>query len=510
MTPVAKKRDRHLIALATMLATIMQSLDSTIVVVALPHMQGTMNATQDQITWVLTSYIVSAAIFMPLTGFLVARLGRKRLFMWSVSGFTVASMLCGLAPGLEEIVLCRILQGILGAFLIPLSQAVLLDTYPPEDHGKALALWGIGVMVGPILGPTVGGALTEYINWRWIFLINLPFGLLAWFGLAAFLPETPIEPDRRFDLFGFTLLSVAIGAFQLCLDRGGHLDWFSSREIIIEATLAAVFLYLFIVHIFTHRQPFLDPGLFADRNFCVGVLLASNLGMINLAAMALLPPFMQTLLGTNVVDVGNALAPNGLTAMFGMMLAGRLTGKVDPRYPIFAGSALVSYSLWEMTQFSLHTSEWDIIWNGLVRGAGLGLAFIPISSTTFSTLAAHYRNEGTSFYQLLRNIGSGIGVSVAITLLAQAMQTQHAALAAYINPFSLPLNAGVMSGAYDLTSPQGLMAIDAEVTRQSTLLAYLQDFRIFWWASVVTLPLVILLRPPARQATQETPIAIAD
>lgn len=498
MTPVASKKARHLIALSTMLATLIQSLDSTIVVVALPHMQGTLSATQDQIAWVLTSYIVAAAIFMPLTGFLVARFGRKRLFLWSVAGFTVTSMLCGIAPGLVELVVFRLLQGMFGAFLVPLSQATLLDTYPPEEHGPALAMWGVGIMVGPILGPTVGGLLTEYISWRWIFFINLPFGLLAWFGLATYLRETPVERGRHFDLPGFAFISIAIGAFQLFLDRGEQLGWFASREIIAEGTLAALCLYLFIVHIFTAPKAFLEPGLFVDRNYCVGLVLASTLGLINLAAMVLLSPFMQGLLGTTVVDVGNIMAPGGVTTMVGMALAGRLIGKVDLRYPIFIGSALVSYSLWEMSLFSFATTRQDILVNGLVRGAGIGLAFIPISSITFSTLAQRYRNEGTAFYQLLRNIGSSIGVSIAITLLAQALQTHHAGLASHINPFNLSLNAAVQAGVYDLESARGLMAINAEVSRQAALLAYLQDFRLFWWVSLMVLPFIVFLRTPAQ------------
>jgi DHA2 family multidrug resistance protein len=243
------------VAMSVMLATIMQALDTTIANVALPHMQGTMGATQDQISWVLTSYIVAAAIFMPLTGFITARWGRKRVFMWSVVGFTLASMLCGAAQTLPEIVLFRLLQGIFGASLVPLSQAVLLDTYPPEQHGKAMAMWGVGVMVGPILGPTLGGWLTEYYNWRWVFYINLPFGVLAWLGLAAFVRETPIDRSRRFDLLGFALLSLGIGAMQMMLDRGQSLDWFANPEIVVEALLAGLALYIFVAHMFTHDHP---------------------------------------------------------------------------------------------------------------------------------------------------------------------------------------------------------------------------------------------------------------
>jgi DHA2 family multidrug resistance protein len=488
------------VAMSVMLATIMQALDTTIANVALPHMQGTMGATQDQISWVLTSYIVAAAIFMPLTGFITARWGRKRVFMWSVVGFTLASMLCGAAQTLPEIVLFRLLQGIFGASLVPLSQAVLLDTYPPEQHGKAMAMWGVGVMVGPILGPTLGGWLTEYYNWRWVFYINLPFGVLAWLGLAAFVRETPIDRSRRFDLLGFALLSLGIGAMQMMLDRGQSLDWFANPEIIIEALLAGLALYLFVAHMFTHDHPFIEPGLFKDRNFSVGLVLIFIVGIILLATMALLPPFMQSLLGFPVIDVGYLLAPRGVGTMIAMMMVGKLSGRVDVRYMIFFGLILTSLSLWEMTRFNANIDGWDIVRTGVTQGFGLGFIFVPLSTITFASLAARYRNEGTALFSLMRNIGSSIGISVVMTYLAQRTQANHAAFADYINPFNLALRQAVEAGAYNLTTPQGLAAINSEVTRQAAMLAYLQDFRLMMWITLIAIPLVVLLRAPVKQA----------
>ena len=491
---------RGLVTLSVMLATIMQALDTTIANVALPHMQGTMGVTQDQIAWVLTSYIVAAAIFMPLTGFLSARLGRKRVFMWSVVGFTLASMLCGAAQSLSQIVVFRLLQGVFGASLVPLSQSVLLDTYPRERHGSAMAMWGVGVMVGPILGPTLGGWLTEYYNWRWVFYINLPFGLLAWFGLAAFVHETPIDRSRSFDLLGFALLSLGIGALQMMLDRGESLDWFASPEIVIEAMLVGLALYLFVAHMFTHEHPYIEPGLFRDRNFSVGLLFIFIIGVILLATMALLPPFMQTLMGYPVVDVGFLLAPRGVGTMIAMFTVGKLSGKLDVRYKIFAGLALTSFSLWEMTHFTTDISGWDIVRTGVVQGLGLGFIFVPLSTITFSTLAPHYRNEGTALFSLMRNIGSSIGISVVFTYLSQRTQANHAAFADYINPFSFALKQAVQSGVYDLASPQGLMAINGQVGRQAAMLAYLQDFRLMMWITLAAIPLIALLRSPARKA----------
>ncbi|RIK96913.1 MAG: EmrB/QacA family drug resistance transporter [Burkholderiales bacterium] len=486
---------RGAITVSVMLSTIMQALDTTIANVALPHMQGTMGATYEQISWVLTSYIVAAAICIPLTGFLAARFGRKRLFLWSVVGFTITSMLCGAAQNLDQIVLFRLMQGVFGASLVPLSQAVLLDSYPREQHGSAMALWGLGVMVGPILGPTLGGWLTEYYNWRWVFYINLPFGILAWLGIATYVHETPQQRERRFDWLGFALLSVAIGAFQMMLDRGGTLDWFASAEIVAEAILAGGALYLFVAHTLTHEHPFLEPALFRDRNFVIGLLFIFVVGMILLTTMTLLPPFLQNLMGYPVVDVGLLLAPRGVGTMFAMLVVGRLSGRVDVRLQLLAGLALTAISQWEMTHFDLDISGWDIVRTGIVQGLGLGFLFVPLSTVTFSTLAPALRNEGTSLYSLIRNIGMSIGVSVVITMLARWTQSGHAALAQYINPFSLPLRAAVDAGALDLHSLQGLAMIEGEVTRQAATLAYLDDFRLMMWVTLAATPLIALLRP---------------
>ncbi len=499
MTGTEPVAHRGFITLAVMLATIMQALDTTIANVALPHMQGTMSATQDQISWVLTSYIVASAIFMPLTGFLSARFGRKRIFIWSVIGFTVVSMLCGAAQNLTQIVVLRMLQGVFGASLVPLSQSVLLDSYPKEKHGSAMALWGMGVMVGPILGPMLGGWLTEHYSWRWVFYINLPFGLLAWYGLGKYLKETTIEHERQFDLLGFAFLTLAIGSLQMMLDRGESLDWFASREVLIEGVLAGLSFYLFVAHIYTDKHPFIEPGLFKDRNFTLGLLSIFIVGIILLATLALMPPFMQSLMGYPVIDVGYLLAPRGVGTMFAMFMVGKLSGKIDARYTIIFGLMLTIASLWEMTIFNTNITGWDIVHNGILQGLGLGFIFVPLSTITFSTLARHYRNEGTALFSLMRNIGSSIGISVVITKLSQNTQANHAAFADYITPFSLPLRQAADAGIYNLNTPQGLMAINGEVTRQAATLAYLQDFRLMMWVTLCAVPLILLLRNPARQ-----------
>ncbi len=497
-------RHRGLATISVMLATLMQAVDMTIANVALPHMRGTMGATLDQIAWVLTSYVVASAIAIPLMGFLSSRFGRKRIFMWSVAGFTVASMLCGAAQNLEQIVLFRLLQGVCGAALVPLSQAVMLDTYPRERHAWAMAMWGVGVTVGPIIGPTLGGWITEYYSWRWVFYINLPVGVISWLGIAAFLRETPLERTRRFDLLGFSFLAIGLGALQLMLDRGHSLDWFASTEIVLEAAAAVLFLYLFVAHMFTHERPFIEPAIFSDGNFRVGLLLIFVVGMLLLSTLSLLPPFMQELMGYPVVDIGTLLAPRGAGTMSAMFIASRLAGRLDARGMIVAGFSLMALSLWQMSQFTLDIRPWDIVHTGFTQGFGLGLVFAPLNFISFNTLAPRFRNEGTSLYSLMRSIGASIGVSLVVTNLARQAQANHAAFAPYLDPSSLALRQAVELGAADISTPAGLLALNAEVTRQATTLAYLQDFRLMMWASLAAIPLVVLLRAP-RRATSPAP-----
>ncbi|MQM40096.1 Multidrug export protein EmrB [wastewater metagenome] len=510
MNEAAATPHRGLVTVSIMLATIMQALDTTIANVALPHMQGAMSATEEQISWVLTSYIVAAAVATPLTGFLSARWGRKRLFIASVAGFTVASVLCGVAQSLDEIVLFRLLQGIFGAGLVPLSQAVLLDTFPRERHGSAMAMWGIGVMVGPILGPTLGGYLTEYYNWRWVFFINLPFGLLALAGILAFVQETPRQ-DRRFDVFGFALLGIAIGALQLMLDRGQSQDWFASGEIIIETCVAALGLYLFVAHTLTARDPFLHPALFRDRNLLTGLAFIFLVGVILLATLALLPPFLQNLMGYPVVTTGLVLAPRGLGSMTAMFLVGRLVNRVDIRWLITLGLCLTATSLFGMAQFNLEIAPMAVVYTGIIQGLGLGFTFVPLSTITFSTLAEHLRTEATALFSLMRNIGSSIGISVMVTLVAQNTQINHAVLGERLTPFNTALTGLRLPGGLDATHGAGLAWLNEVLTRQAAAISYLNDFRLMAVITLASLPLLLLFRRPkphrdAEAAPEEAPI----
>jgi DHA2 family multidrug resistance protein len=493
-----------MITISVMAATIMQALDTTIANVALPHMQGTLNATQEQIAWVLTSYIVAAAIMTAPTGILAARLGRKKLFGICIIGFTIASMLCGAAQGLPEMVLFRLLQGVFGAGLVPLSQAVLLDINPPQRHGQAMAIWGVGVMLGPILGPVLGGWLTESYNWRWVFYINVPIGILAFLGLTAFLPETEKNPGRRFDFLGFAFLSIAIGGLQLMLDRGQSKEWFSSWEVMGEAAVAAVCLYMFVVQMLTAKHPFLEPEMFKDRNFAASLIFIFVIGIILLATMALLPPYLQSLMGYPVITTGVALAPRGVGTMFSMLLVGRLITRVSARILIMFGMLVTAFSLWQMSTFTPMMPMSLILWTGVVQGFGMGFVFVPLSTLAYATLAPRYRNDAAAIFSLVRNVGSSIGISIMITMLARYTQVNHAELGANIVPFG---NAAVMldqagkaAGAVDATA--GLALLNQEITAQAAAISYLNDFKMMMWVVLAAVPLLLLIRGSSRKLSR--------
>jgi DHA2 family multidrug resistance protein len=499
--PAPAPTHRGAITVCVMLATIMQALDTTIANVALPYMQSTLSASQDQINLVLTSYIVTAAIMMPATGWLASRFGRKNLFILSVVGFTATSVLCGIAGSLGQMVFFRLLQGVFGAPLVPLSQAVLLDEYPKEQHGSAMALWGIGVMVGPILGPTLGGWLTDHYTWRWVFYINLPVGILTCLGLSAYMKRTAPVPGLFFDWMGFLTLSVAIGCLQMMLDRGEQLEWFDSPEIVLEAACSALAAYLFVVHTVTAQRPFLDLRLFRDRNFVTGIIFIFVVGLILLATLALLTPFIQMLLNYPVLTAGILLAPRGVGTMIAMFIVGRIINRVDPRWLVAGGLVLTAISLKQMSEFSLDVTTSLLVWSGVIQGFGLGFIFIPMSVITFTTLPPDLRTAGTALFSLSRNIGSSIGISVMIYLLGQYTTRSHAVLAEYIQPFREPMQH--LPALLNPATITGRAMLDAMVTKQAALLAYLNDFYLMFLVAAASLPLVLLMRRPGHAMDDE-------
>ena len=497
--------NRPMITVSIMLATILQTLDSTIANVALPHMQGTLSASQDQIAWVLTAYIVAAAIATPLTGWVVDRFGQKRVFLASIAGFTVASMLCGLSNTLAEIVAARLLQGVFGAALVPLSQVVLLDINPREKQGSAMAIWGVGVMVGPILGPTLGGWLTDSYNWRWVFFINVPIGLVASYGMWRYIRPVPGPKRMRFDVFGFATLSLAIGALQLLLDRGQQNDWFSSTETWIEVIALVVTSTYFVAH--TLMTPadksFVDFRLFKNSNFVSGVLFIFVVGLVLYATRALIPTMLETLMNYPVATTGLVTAPSGIGTMVAMLVVGRLIGKVDLRLMLFLGFTISAFALWQMAHYALVLSESDIIWPGVIQGIGMGLVFVPLSAATFATLSPAMRPQGTALFSLVRNIGSSIGISLVQTLLVRDTVIAHAALTERLTYHNPAWNNPAVARAYDLGNLPSAALLDSSVTFQATMIAYLNDFWLMLFLTLAVTPLILLIRPPGPSAAPE-------
>ena len=497
--------NRIAITFCVILATLMQALDTTIANVALPYMQGSVSASQDEIAWVLTSYIVAAAIMTPPTGFLAARFGLKRLFLVSVAGFTLASMLCGMAGSLTEIVLFRMLQGAFGAALVPLSQSVLFAINPRERQGRAMAMWGVAVMAGPILGPVLGGWLTENYSWRWVFYINLPVGILTLLGMRAFLTETSRNPSEKLDWFGFGTLSLAIGALQIMLDRGQEKDWFGSGEIWIEAIVAAAAFYLFLVHTFTAERPFVRPALFRDRNFTAGMIFVAVVGLTYYASMALQPPYLQTLMNYPVVTAGLVMGPRGLGTMAAMLVVGRLIGPVDTRVLLGFGLAISAWSFYQMTGWTPDVAQWTIITVGIVQGIGLGFIFVPLSTATLSTLSAEHRTEGAGFYSLSRNIGSSAGISIVNALLTRNTQVNHAEIAEHVTAINRAFDNPAVSHYWNATTAAGRAALDAVITQQAQITAFIDDYKLLMIAMLAVLPLLLVFRrarraPPTEQA----------
>jgi MFS transporter, DHA2 family, multidrug resistance protein len=500
---------RTAITLCVILATLMQALDTTIANVALPYMQGTVSASQEQIDWVLTSYIVAAAIMTPPTGFLAGKFGIKRLFLVSIGGFTLASMLCGMAQSLTQIVLFRVMQGAFGAALVPLSQSVLFGAYPRERQGFAMALFGVGVMIGPVLGPVLGGWLTENYSWRYVFYINLPIGIIDFLGILFFLPESPRNPVDKLDWIGFGTLSVTLGALQIMLDRGEQKDWFSSGEIIIEAVVAASALYLFLVHTFTAEKPFVRPSLFRDRNFSAGLLFIVIIGLTYYASMALQPPYLQGLMNYPVVSSGIIMGPRGVGTMISMLVVGRLVGRSDTRILLGIGLGLTAWSFYAMTGWTPDVSAQSIIMVTMVQGFGLGFLFVPLSAATLSTLPLAERTEGAGLYSLFRNIGSSIGISVVNALLIRNTQINHADIGQHVTAVNRALDNPNVAHFWSPFTAAGRAALDAVITQQAQIIAYIDDYKLLMIATLAVLPLLMVFRQ-SKGGGQAQPVRVAE
>jgi MFS transporter, DHA2 family, multidrug resistance protein len=497
--------NRGMITATVMLATLMQALDTTIANVALPYMQGSLSATSDEINWVLTSYIVAAAIIMPATGWLEAQFGRKSLFLTSVIGFIVTSMLCGAAVSLAQMVVFRLLQGVFGAPLVPLSQSVLLDAYPREQQGQAMAVFGLGVMLGPILGPTLGGWLTDSYSWRWVFYVNVPFGILCVLGILLFLGRRVDRPMAgRLDWLGFATLSLGIGALQLFLDRGERLDWFASPEIRLEAALCVLGFYLFTVHTMSARNPFIDPALFRDQNFVIGIMLIFIVGVVLLATLAMLTPYLETLMNYPVLTAGLVLAPRGVGTMAAMVIAGQLLRYIDPRPLIAAGLGITGFALYLMTGFTPDVSQATLVRTGLIQGFGIGCVFVPLSTVAFGTMAPALRTQATGLFNLMRNIGASIGISMMSYLLVRNSATEQAALVEHITPYRQVVRD--YAHEFNLAAFTGRAALAQIVTAQAEAVAFIDNFKLMMFVSFLAIPLVLLVQRPRHLKGDRAPV----
>ncbi|MDB5611195.1 MAG: EmrB/QacA family drug resistance transporter [Bradyrhizobium sp.] len=484
---------RNMVTICAMTATIMQALDTTIANVALPYMQGSLSASQDQINWVLTSYIVAAAIMTAPVGWIANRFGRKRIFIICSAGFTIASVMCGAAQDINQMVLFRLLQGVFGAALVPLSQAVMLDSYALHERAKAMSIWGMGVMMGPIMGPSLGAWLTETYSWHWVFFVNIPFGIVTVAGLLVFMDETKLDTELRFDWFGFIALAVGIGSMQLALDRGEQLGWLESNEIIVESIVSIIGFYYFFAHSFTTAKPFIQFAIFKDRNFISGCVFMAVMGLVLYSTMALSSPYLQNVIGYPILTAGLLLATRGSGTFVAMMLVGRFMKYIEARTLIISGLALMSLSLFFMTGWTDQTDVLTIVVVSIAQGFGLGLVFVPLSTVAFLTLPNHLRTDGTSMLTLLRNVASSIGISIVIAQLTEGGRRVYAILSEHITPFNHALQMPDVSRLIDLNSDGGRALADAVVGIQAQIIAFSLDYQMVMIITLCAIPLAIMI-----------------
>ncbi|UGV28195.1 DHA2 family efflux MFS transporter permease subunit [Rhodopseudomonas boonkerdii] len=484
---------RNMVTVCAMTATIMQALDTTIANVALPYMQGSLSASQDQVNWVLTSYIVAAAIMTAPVGFIANRFGRKKVFIICSAGFTIASVLCGLAQDITQMVGFRLLQGVFGAALVPLSQAVMLDSYALHERAKAMSIWGMGVMLGPIMGPSLGAWLTETYSWHWVFFVNLPFGIVTVAGLIVFMDETELNLKMKFDWFGFLALAIGIGSMQLALDRGEQLGWLESNEIIVEAIVAVIGFYYFFAHSFTTPRPFIQFAIFKDKNFVGGCIFMCVMGLVLYSTMSLSSPFLQNVIGYPILTAGLLLATRGSGTFVAMMLVGRMMKYIEARTLIMSGMTLLTVSMYFTAKWTDQTGVPEFIIVSVAQGFGLGLVFVPLSTVAFLTLPNHLRTDGTAMLTLLRNVASSVGISIVIANLTSGTRMAHAVLVEHVTPFNNALQMPNVTGVINMATESGRAMMDAIVTLQASIIAFGLDYQLIMFVTLLAIPMALII-----------------
>jgi DHA2 family multidrug resistance protein len=494
-----------LCVIGLMLATILPLLDTTIANVALPHMQAQLNATPETVVWVLTSYIIAHAVAMPATGWLADRIGSRQLFIGSTIGFIITSMLCGLAQNLEQMVLFRTLQGISASFVMPLSQSLMLDITKPSRHTSMMTIWGLGAVLGPIMGPLAGGWITENWNWRWAFLVNVPLGFIAVALLYFTLPGHP-KRKRQFDLRGFVLLALSMSSMQLLLDRGPHVDWFDATESWLYLLVAISTFWMAMIHLMTSSNPIYDRGLFKDINFVIAFVFMILVGMVIYATAALLAPMLQVLFHFTAYDTGVVIAPRGIGAMIAMNIVGQMQKRGwDPRIPITMGFGCVIWSLYAMASWSLETDLPQFLWTGVIQGFGVGFITMPIYVIAFATLAPRLRTDASGLLNLSRLVGSSVSISVMTAFYANSVQTTHQELGSHFDGSDLSAINAATAGLFREFSDSALRLVDAEINRQAAMVAYINDFWLIMWGAIIVMPLILLVRRPQPAKPPQSP-----
>jgi DHA2 family multidrug resistance protein len=487
------------VLIAVMVAMTMQMLDTTIANVALPHMQASLGATQDTVTWVLTSYVLASAVALPLSGWLVDRFGIKRVLLVSVITFTAASALCGMAQNLEQMVAFRIMQGLAGAFLAPIAQTVLLDLSTPAERPRMMMIFTQGMMIGPIMGPMVGGYLTENFDWRWVFYVNVPIGIGCVMALLAFLPATPTH-KRPFDLLGWALIAIAVSALQLMLDRGTSQDWFESPEIMAYLVISLCTFWMAVVHIFTARHPLFSRRLFMDRNFAASLAMSAFFGLVMMSTMALLPALLQTIYGYPAIDAGMLLAPRGVGMLASMTLFGRFITRNDPRLMLTFGFSLMGASLMMMSRWAPDMPVGPIVVAGVIQGIGLSMSMVPLNMIAFATLPGHLRTDGSGLSNLVRNLGSSTGITLCTVLLGSSIQINHAEISERLTASDVPFAIDRIT-AYGGSGEAVMRAVDGMVNRQAAMIGYLNDFLLMGIGCFLLIPLLLLMKRPGASGT---------
>jgi DHA2 family multidrug resistance protein len=494
-----------LIAIAVMLATVMEVLDTSVANVALPHIAGNLSATPEEATWVLTSYLISNAIILPATGWISSFIGRKRFLIFCIVMFTAASALCGAAPNLTILILARILQGIGGGALQPIAQSVLLESFPPEKRGSAMALYGMGVVVAPIIGPTLGGWITDNYSWRWIFYINLPVGALAAFMANAFVQDPPYirnQKPGKIDFFGFGLMALGLSSMELTLDLGQQYDWFQSPFIVFTTVMAALAIIAFICWELYTPEPIVNLRVFLNRNFAVGTILIAAVGVVLYGSTALLPLFLQTLLGYSAVNSGLAVSPRGLGSMVSMIVVGRLIGKIDSRYLIMFGFAVLAYSTFMFTNINLEISSTSVSFPMIISGFAMGFVFVPLTTLTMGTLTNEQIGNASGIYNLMRNTGGSFGIAAMTALLARNQQIHQAQLVTHTTPYdpafqqlfdqlTAPLIPQI---GIEAATQQAYQTIYGMVVGQAAVLSYIDNFRLLGILCVLAVPTAFLFK----------------